>query len=156
MNFREKLLNIVHKNNSLLCVGLDIDKEKLPKFLFETKKDPYLYFNKSIINHTKDLVCAYKLNMAFYEVLGKEGIGLLQKTIEYIPKDVFIILGWKSSSNPKTEREEIMEIIQKIDAILEAHGKFMSIRGANVFWAYQRLQAAKGYLESELRLLERA
>jgi len=73
MNFIEKLHKIVCENNSLLCVGLDIDKEKIPKFLFDTSKKPLFDFNKSIINATKDLVCAYKLNMAFYEVFGKEG-----------------------------------------------------------------------------------
>jgi len=116
MNFREKLLNIVHKNNSLLCVGLDVDKEKLPMFLFETRKNPYLYFNKSIINHTKDLVCAYKLNMAFYEVLGKEGIDLLQKTIEFIPKDVFIILDGKRNDIGNSARKYAEALFERFNA----------------------------------------
>ena len=82
MDFREKLHNIVCENNSILCVVLDIDKEKMPTFLFETNKNPFFDFNKLIINTTKDLVCAYKLNMAFYEVFGKEGYELLKKTID--------------------------------------------------------------------------
>lgn len=116
MNFREKLLNIVHKNNSLLCVGLDVDKGKLPKFLFETKKDPYLFFNKTIIEHTKDLVCAYKLNMAFYEVLGKDGIGLLQKTIEHIPKDVFVILDGKRNDIGNSARKYAEALFDRFNA----------------------------------------
>ena len=78
MRFEEKLSKIVKKNNSLLCVGLDIDKDKL-------SNQPLLEFNKKIIDETKDLVCAYKVNMAFYETLGKEGYDLLEKTISYIP-----------------------------------------------------------------------
>ena len=45
----------------------------MPKHVFEKNKNPYFEFNKQIIDSTKDLVCAYKLNMAFYEVLGKTG-----------------------------------------------------------------------------------
>ena len=119
MNFREKLLNIVHKNNSLLCVGLDVDRNKLPNFLFETESYPYLFFNKSIIDNTKDLVCAYKLNMAFYEVLGKEGLNLLQKTIEYIPKDVFVILDGKRNDigNSASKYAEALFEIFNADAV---------------------------------------
>jgi len=44
MNFKQKLTDVSHNNNSLVCVGLDIDKEKMPKFIFETSK-PYYEFN---------------------------------------------------------------------------------------------------------------
>ena len=76
-------------------MGLDIDKNNMPKFLFKKTKNPFFQFNKSIINATEDLVCAYKLNMAFYEVLGKSGVELLEKTINYIPKDIIVILDGK-------------------------------------------------------------
>lgn len=89
MKFNEKLQKIAKKNNTLLCVGLDIDKEKIPEFLFKSSKTPLLDFNKSIINATKDIVCAYKLNMAFYELFGKEGFDLIEKTIELIPKKYY-------------------------------------------------------------------
>ena len=78
MDFREKLTNIVYKNNSLLCIGLDIDINKIPQFLVEISEDPYFEFNKSIIDSTKDVACAYKLNLAFYEVLGDDCFSLLQ------------------------------------------------------------------------------
>jgi len=84
MDFREKLNNIVHKNNSLLCIGLDVDINKIPQFLIELSGDPYLEFNKSIIDSTKDIVCAYKLNLAFYEVLANDCFSLLRKTLAYI------------------------------------------------------------------------
>ena len=119
MNFREKLSNIVHKNDSLVCIGLDIDKEKMPKFLFESSKNPFLEFNKSIIESTKDLVCAYKLNMAFYEVLGKEGNDLLQKTIGYIPKDVVIILDGKRNDIGNTAKKYAQSLFEtyRADAV---------------------------------------
>ena len=42
MNFMEKLSKIVDRNNSLLCVGLDIDKEKIPNIKFKESKE-FLY-----------------------------------------------------------------------------------------------------------------
>ena len=112
MNFKEKLEKIVHINNSLLCVGLDIDKEKMPHFLFKLNKNPYLNFNKEIIDATEDLVCAYKLNMAFYEVLGKKGFDLLEKTIEYIPKDIIVILDGKRNDIGNTARKYAQSLFE--------------------------------------------
>ncbi|MBS3801531.1 MAG: orotidine 5'-phosphate decarboxylase, partial [Candidatus Thermoplasmatota archaeon] len=93
--FTKKLTNIIHKNNSLVCVGLDVDKDKIPSFLFETSDDPYVEFTTSIIHETKDVVCAYKPNLAFYESLGKEGDRILRETINAIPDDIVVILDGK-------------------------------------------------------------
>ena len=116
MNFREKLSKIVHNNNSLLCVGLDIDREKMPTFLFEASKYPFFTFNKSIIDATKDLVCAYKLNMAFYEVLGKEGTDLLEKTIAYIPNEIVVILDGKRNDIGNTAKKYAQSLFETLDA----------------------------------------
>lgn len=105
MSFKKKLLKIVGKNDSLLCIGLDVDKEKIPSFLFKTSKNPFLDFNRSIINATRDLVCAYKLNMAFYEVLGSKGLTLLKRTIQYIPRDIVVILDGKRNDIGNTARK---------------------------------------------------
>lgn len=119
MDFIEKLEKIVYKNNSLLCVGLDIDSDKMPKFLFEKSKNPYLDFNKKIIDSTKDLVCAYKLNMAFYEVLGKQGYDILDETINYIPKDIVVILDGKRNDIGNTAKKyaKTMYEIYSADAV---------------------------------------
>jgi orotidine-5'-phosphate decarboxylase len=116
MNFIEKLSKIVNKKGSLLCVGLDIDKEKMPKFLFDNYKDPYFEFNKSIIDCTKDIVCSYKLNMAFYEVIGKEGFELLEKTINYIPKNIIIILDGKRNDIGNTAKKYAQSLFDKFSA----------------------------------------
>ena len=68
MNFIEKLTAVTRKNNSLLCVGLDPDREKMPE------KMGIYEFNKAIVDATADLVCAYKPNLAFYEAAGPEGM----------------------------------------------------------------------------------
>ncbi len=85
MNFIKKLKNATQKNSSLLCVGLDPDPELMPDGIsvFE--------FNKAIIEATSDLVCAYKLNLAFYEVLEIEGIEAMKSTIKCVPKGIPVI-----------------------------------------------------------------
>jgi len=50
-----------------------------------------LEFGRAIIDATHDLVCAYKLNLAFYEALGIEGLTILGKLTEYIPSHIPII-----------------------------------------------------------------
>lgn len=80
MTFAQKLDTAIVKNNSLLCISLDPDPEKLAgRSLFE--------FNKTIIAQTHDLVCAYKPNSAFYEAEGSNGVIQLKKTCEYIQKN---------------------------------------------------------------------
>lgn len=83
MDFQQKLNNIVKKNNSLLCVGLDSDIDKIPEHI-RSAEHPQSIFNKAIIDATADLVCAYKPNSAFYEARGDRGIEALKITCDYI------------------------------------------------------------------------
>jgi len=83
LKFLDKLDKAVQTNNSLLCVGLDVDLAKIPQTILQ-KEDPIYIFNREIINATKDLVCAYKPNIAFYEMHGIYGLQSLIKTIELI------------------------------------------------------------------------
>jgi len=90
MKFLEKLQKVQRKNRSLLCVGLDTDPAKLPSHL-GTSKSAIVQFNRSIIEATSDLVCAYKLNLAFYESLGERGWRILKETISVIPQNIITI-----------------------------------------------------------------
>ena len=83
MNFKTRLNKSVAQNNSLVCVGLDSDLNKLPA-RFKKSKEPMYEFNKAIVDATADLVCAYKPNSAFYEAEGASGIEQLRKTVAYI------------------------------------------------------------------------
>lgn len=83
MRFQQKLNNAIKKNNSLLCVGLDPDLEKLPEN-FLKKRNPIFEFNKFIIDTTYDIVCCYKPQFAFYAANGIPGIKALIQTISYI------------------------------------------------------------------------
>ncbi|MBP7215339.1 MAG: orotidine-5'-phosphate decarboxylase [Candidatus Kapabacteria bacterium] len=96
MNSYDKLnqLFINQKNN--LCVGLDPDYTKLPQG-FEQNPDGIYNFLVEIINATKDIAIAYKINFAFYEVFGSKGIEIIEKILPKIPADKFTIADVKRS-----------------------------------------------------------
>ncbi|WP_338357886.1 orotidine-5'-phosphate decarboxylase [Yeosuana marina] len=79
----QQLINQIHKKKSFLCIGLDVDLNKIPKYLLETE-DPIFEFNKAIIDATHHLCVAYKPNTAFYEAYGLKGWKALEKTIKYL------------------------------------------------------------------------
>lgn len=87
---RFELIEQIKKTKSFLCIGLDPDLSKFPPHLLACE-DPIFEFNKAIIDATKDFCVAYKPNTAFYEAYGVKGWISFEKTVQYIPKDKFII-----------------------------------------------------------------
>jgi len=79
----EEIVIQIKKKKSFLCIGLDVDLNKIPPFLLE-KEDPIFEFNKAIIDATNHLCVAYKPNIAFYEAYGIKGWKSLEKTIDYL------------------------------------------------------------------------
>jgi orotidine-5'-phosphate decarboxylase len=137
MNFKEKYNNIAETNNSLLCVGLDIDRDKIPKFLFDSSNNPFIEFNKSIIDLTKDVVCAYKLNMAFYESIGINGHEILKKTLEHIPKDIITILDGKRNDIGNSARMYAKSIYDIFNADSTTINPYLGIDGIKPFLDYK-------------------
>jgi orotidine 5'-phosphate decarboxylase subfamily 2 len=90
MDFIRKLQHIQRKNNSLLCIGLDTDVLQVPESLYRWG-DPQYEFNRRIIDATKDLVCAYKLNISFYESVGEHGWYTVHQTLARIPEEIVTI-----------------------------------------------------------------
>ena len=76
-SFVRRLNNACETNRSLVCVGLDPDPSRMPI-------QDVLEFNKAIVDATHDLVCVYKPNLAFYEVLDIYGLEVLKQTVEYV------------------------------------------------------------------------
>jgi orotidine-5'-phosphate decarboxylase len=87
---RKRLIEQIRKKQSYLCVGLDTDITKIPKHLL-LDPDPVFAFNKAIVDATKDLCVAYKINTAFYEALGLKGWEAMEKTVRYIGDEHFKI-----------------------------------------------------------------
>ncbi len=93
MNAFQKF-NSANESGKYICVGLDTDPKKLPSHLCSLK-NPVVEFNKRIIESTKNLTAAYKLNLAFYESEGIAGLENLEETLSFIPNDILIIADGK-------------------------------------------------------------
>lgn len=79
----QELTEQIFKKKSFLCVGLDVDIDRIPTYLL-SEEDPIYEFNKAIIDATHKFCVAYKPNIAFYEANGVEGWQALEKTINYL------------------------------------------------------------------------
>lgn len=121
MSFLLKLESEIQNNNSLLCVGLDSDLDKLPEHL-KTEADPLATFNKAIIDATHDLVSSYKFQIAYYSALGITGTEQLIQSIEYLREkypEIPIILDAKRADIGNTSEQYAKEAfeIYKSDAV---------------------------------------
>lgn len=87
---QQQLIQQIFDKKSFLCVGLDTELEKIPKHL-QANSNAILDFNKSIIDATKNFCVSYKINTAFYEVLGVKGWEIMEETLHYIPSTHFKI-----------------------------------------------------------------
>ena len=83
---RQELIAQIQQKQSFLCVGLDVDLNKVPKHLLQAE-DPIFEFNRQIIDATAPYCVAYKPNLAFYEAYGVKGINAFEKTVRYIKQN---------------------------------------------------------------------
>ena len=111
---RDALFKQIQKKESYLCVGLDTDLDKIPRALLKLE-DPVFEFNKQIIDATHEYCIAYKPNLAFYEALGPKGLVRLQKTLDYIPGDIFTIADAKRGDMGNTASLYAQAFFQKMN-----------------------------------------
>jgi orotidine-5'-phosphate decarboxylase len=111
---RKQLIQQIHLKKSYLCVGLDTDLIKIPKHL-QSHPDAAFEFNKQIIDATQDLCVAYKINTAFYEAMGLKGWETMEKTVNYIPKDQFIIADAKRGDIGNTSSQYAKAFFEMMD-----------------------------------------
>ena len=118
---REYLIQQIKEKKSFLCVGLDTDIEKIPGHL-KTAPDAVFEFNKEIIDATKDLCVAYKINTAFYEARGIRGWEAMEKTVNYIPDTHFKIADAKRGDIGNTSAQYAKAFFETVsfDAITVA------------------------------------
>jgi orotidine-5'-phosphate decarboxylase len=114
MTFTQRLREVQTKQNSLLCIGLDVDVEKIPEHL-KSAENPALEFNRQIIKATQDIVCAYKPNLAFYESLGERGWRTLHETLRLIPKSIITIGDGKRGDIGHTSNQHAKSLFDDFD-----------------------------------------
>lgn len=118
-DFRE-LLKTKWDEGKFLCVGLDSELEKIPEAAQkEDTRVTIVAFNRAIVDATKDLVCAYKPNPAFYEARGEEGFAALRETIAYIldvALDIPVILDGKRADIVSTNKQYAISAFEYLRA----------------------------------------
>lgn len=87
---RSDLTRLISNKQSFLCIGLDPDPLKFPG---QMKGDATatVDFCKEIIHATQQYCVAYKLNIAFFEALGKDGWDILHEVARALPANCFKI-----------------------------------------------------------------
>lgn len=115
---RQGIIEAIRSRKSCLCVGLDPDIAKLPGHLPRNAAS-ITAFNKEIIDATRDLCVAYKLNTAFYEVWGATGWRVMEETVSYIGNEHFLIADAKRGDIGNTSAQYAKAFLENMsfDAI---------------------------------------
>ncbi len=132
----KELAKEISNKKTYLCVGLDTELSKIPKHL-QSNSNAILDFNKAIIDATLPFCVSYKINTAFYEVLGSKGWDIMQATFDYIPKTHFKIADAKRGDIGNTSHQYAKAFFEtlNVDAITVA--PYMGEDSIAPFLAYE-------------------
>jgi len=116
--FAQRLRHSAHRRESWLCVGLDPDPNRLPQNLPQNARG-IADFCRAIIDSTQNVAAAYKLNLAFFELLGAEGWSALEEVHNAVPADTPVIADAKRGDIGNTSRAYADSILGnlKFDAL---------------------------------------
>lgn len=94
MHFADQLIDRI-KKTSPICVGLDPSYDRIPKSIRDDAPTPgtaLFEFNKNILDAVFDLIPAVKIQLAFYEMFGLDGMAAFSRTIQYAKKKGLIVI----------------------------------------------------------------
>lgn len=80
------LFEQIQAKKSFMCVGLDVDKDRIPSHL-RSDPDGIFKFCKRIIEVTEPYCVAYKPNIAFFEAYGVSGWLALEKVMKLLNQE---------------------------------------------------------------------
>src|SRR5260370_24498517 len=109
-SFLERLHAAALANNSWVCVGIDPDPSAVPIGL---ALDVFLH---GIVDATRDLVCCFKPNLAFFEALGLPGQRLLRDLRAIIPTEIPLLIDAKRGDTPQTMHAYARATFDDLDA----------------------------------------
>ncbi|UCD64802.1 MAG: orotidine-5'-phosphate decarboxylase [Candidatus Zixiibacteriota bacterium] len=136
MSAVDKLTQAQDKNKSIICLGLDLDPRRMPAELSRSIKGMY-DFTMKIIDATRDMVCAYKPNLAFYENKGPEGFSLLRSIVEHVPEDIVVILDGKRGDIGNTASFYAEALFKKLGADWVTLSPYMGYDSMRPFLEYE-------------------
>jgi len=136
MTFLDKILAAERRNDSLLCVGLDPEPARFPG---AWKNDPgrILDFCAAIVDATKDMVLAYKPQIAYFAAHGAEAP--LQQLIAHIRRvapDVPVILDAKRGDIGSTAEQYAREVFERYQADAVTVSPFMGFDSIEPYLRY--------------------
>jgi len=156
---RQQLIDQIRSKKSYLCVGLDTDITKIPKHLL-SDPDPVFAFNKAIIDATQDLCVSYKINTAFYEAQGLKGWQTMEKTLNYIPEDIFTIADAKRGDIGNTSSQYAKAFFEALNFNSITVAPYMGEDSVKPFLEYENkwaivlgLTSNKGANDFELQMM---
>jgi len=137
MTFLTKLAAASRARDSVICVGLDPEPDRIPEHLGRGAQAA-VRFLRRIVNATSDQVCCYKPNMAFYERYGSAGLDILALTLQAIPADIPVILDAKRGDVPNTAAAYAEALFDRFHADAATVAPYVGMDGIAPF-------ADKGY-----------
>jgi orotidine-5'-phosphate decarboxylase len=130
LSFLERLRAAARRNDSWLCVGLDPDPDLLPAGV---ALDAFLH---GIVEATRDVVCCYKPNLAFYEALGLEGHRALRALLNDVPSEIPVMVDAKRGDTPATMRAYARAIFDELGADAVTLNPYMGGDSVAPFFEY--------------------
>ncbi|MBI2599512.1 orotidine-5'-phosphate decarboxylase [Candidatus Daviesbacteria bacterium] len=127
-------LKLKWNEGKFVCIGLDCAVGKLPQDLNQFN------FNKQIIDQTAKLVCAYKINSAFYEAEGLAGWQALEQTISYLRQtypDIATILDAKRGDTDNTNQAYTKSIFDNLGFDAVTVNPYLGQEALEPFLKYQ-------------------
>ncbi|MCC5934940.1 MAG: orotidine-5'-phosphate decarboxylase [Candidatus Cyclonatronum sp.] len=119
MNFKDKMRVAVGTAGTSLIIGLDPVYEKIPAIIRRkafSKADAVTTFCREIIEHTTPYCAGYKLNLAFFEALGDQGLDVFGQVCSAIPFDKLLIADAKRGDIGNTTQMYAQAYMRKFRA----------------------------------------
>lgn len=152
---RKELYQQIQAKKSMLCVGLDVDYDKMPEHvkalankgelaikgeLFKGKARSIVEFNKAIVDATAAHCVAYKPNLAFYECYGIDGMRALDATVDYIRThypEIFLIADAKRGDIGNTAKMYAKAFFEEMDFDAVTIAPYMGADSVTPFLEYK-------------------
>lgn len=117
-SFLSRLRHFQRTRNSLLCVGLDPDPDRIPRHLIDEfgLEEGIHRFCLEIVEATEAYACAFKVNLAFFEALGSAGVRVLERLMHEIHGRGIIIADAKRGDIGNTARMYARAIFEQLRA----------------------------------------
>ena len=137
MKFISKLEARWAHSNSLLCVGLDPQLDRIPE-RFKKRNSSYLDFCKAIVDATHELVCCFKPQAAYFSAVGAEN--QLEKLVLYIKEqhpDIPVILDAKRGDIGSTAALYAKEAYERYGADAVTVNPYLGFESIEPYMKYE-------------------